>query len=120
METSVNLLFILNDAPYGTERSYNGLRLAGTLGKSGEHEVRLFLMDDAVACAKAGQKVPQGFYNIELMVNRVVRSKGHVGLCGSCMDARAITATEIIDGTQRSSMEELGQWTQWADKVMVF
>ena len=26
-------LFILNDAPYGTERSYNGLRLAGALSK---------------------------------------------------------------------------------------
>jgi sulfur relay (sulfurtransferase) complex TusBCD TusD component (DsrE family) len=26
-------LFILNDAPYGTERSYNGLRLAGALSE---------------------------------------------------------------------------------------
>jgi len=25
--------FILNDAPYGTERSYNGVRLAGALSK---------------------------------------------------------------------------------------
>lgn len=27
-------LFILNDAPYGTEKSYNGLRLAGSLCNS--------------------------------------------------------------------------------------
>lgn len=80
----------------------------------------MFLIGDAVTCAKAGQKVPQGFYNIELMVNKVVYSKGHVGLCGSCMDARAMAATEIIEGTQRSSMEELAQWTQWAEKVIVF
>ena len=26
-------LFILNDPPYGTERSYNALRLAGSLSK---------------------------------------------------------------------------------------
>jgi len=26
-------LFILNDPPYGTERSYNALRLAGSLAK---------------------------------------------------------------------------------------
>ena len=26
-------LFILNDAPYGTERSYNGVRLGGALSK---------------------------------------------------------------------------------------
>lgn len=113
-------LLILNDAPYGTERSYNGLRLAGSLGKSPDSEVRVFLMGDAVACAKAGQKVPQGFYNLELMVNRVVRNKGQVGLCGTCMDARALTATEIADGTHRSSMDELTRWTQEADKVIVF
>ena len=113
-------LFILNDAPYGTERSYNGLRLAGSLGKSPDNEVRMFLMGDAVTCAKAGQKVPQGYYNVELMVGTLVRSKGQVGLCGSCMDARGLTNAEIAEGAQRSSMEELTQWTQWADKVIVF
>jgi uncharacterized protein involved in oxidation of intracellular sulfur len=116
----MKFLFILNDAPYGTERSYNGLRLAGALGKSPETEIRMFLIGDAVTCAKVGQKVAQGFYNIELMVNRVIRNTGQVGLCGSCMDARAMAATEIIEGTHRSSMEELAQWTVWADKVVVF
>ena len=69
-------LLILNDAPYGTERSYNGLRLAGSLGKSPDNEVRMFLMGDGVACAKAGQKVPQGYYNVELMVGTLVRARG--------------------------------------------
>jgi uncharacterized protein involved in oxidation of intracellular sulfur len=27
-------LFVLNDPPYGSERSYNGLRLAGSLSKA--------------------------------------------------------------------------------------
>ena len=116
----MKFLFILNDPPYGTERSYNGLRLAGTLGKSPDNDVRMFLIGDAVACAKAGQKVPQGFYSIELMVGRVIRSKGRVGLCGSCMDARAIASTEMVEGAHRSSMEELAQWSQWADKIVVF
>ena len=116
----MKFLFILNDAAYGTERAYNGLRLAGALGKSAENEVRMFLIGDAVTCAKAGQKVPQGFYSIELMVDRVIRNKGQVGLCGSCMDARAVDATEIVEGAHRSSMEELAQWSQWADKIAVF
>ena len=90
------------------------------MGKSPDNEVRTFLIGDAVTCAKAGQKAAQGFYNIELMVNRVIRSKGQVGLCGSCMDARGMAVTEIVEGTHRSSMEELAQWTQWADKVVVF
>jgi uncharacterized protein involved in oxidation of intracellular sulfur len=47
-------LFILNDAPYGSDRTYNALRLAGALaGKDGQH-VRVFLMADAVGCANAG------------------------------------------------------------------
>ena len=113
-------LFILNDGPYGTERSYNGLRLAGALCKAAGEEVRLFLIGDAAGCAKSGQKVPEGFYNIQLMLNKVARSGGLVGVCGTCMDARGVADTELIEGTHRSSMAELTAWAQWADKVIVF
>ena len=114
----MNTLIILNDPPYGTERSYNGLRLAKALSIK-ETEVTLFLMADAVVCAKRGQKVPQGFYNIELMVNSVVR-KGKVLLCGTCMDARGFTDDDIVQGAQRSTMQELAEHTLAADKVLVF
>jgi len=50
-------LFILNDAPYGSERAYNALRLAAALAAREGQNVRMFLMADAVGCAKAGQKV---------------------------------------------------------------
>jgi uncharacterized protein involved in oxidation of intracellular sulfur len=113
-------LFILNDAPYGTERSYNALRLAGTLSKAEGEEVRLFLLGDAAACAKSGQKVPEGYYNIQLMLNRVVRNGGEVGVCGTCMDARGISDGELVEGTQRSTLAALTASTQWADKVVVF
>ncbi len=39
----MNTLFILNDPPYGTERSYNALRLARQLLKAGEKDVKVFL-----------------------------------------------------------------------------
>jgi len=113
-------LFVLNDAPYGTERSYNALRLAGSLvRREGEH-VRVFLIGDGAACAKAGQKVPQGFYNLELMLGHVVRRGGEVGVCGSCMDARGIADAELAEGCGRSTLEELTDWTQAADRVLVF
>ena len=83
-------LFILNDQPYGTERSYNALRLAGSLSKVAGEEARMFFMGDAVSCAKAGQKVPEGFYNLELMIGKVARAGAKISLCGTCMDARAI------------------------------
>ncbi len=112
-------LFILNDPPYGTERSYNGLRLAGSLSKKGE-AVFVFLIGDAAACAKRAQRVPSGYYNLEVMLRNVLRNKGVVGVCGTCMDARGISEEELIDGTHRSSMDELTEWTASAEKVLVF
>lgn len=116
----MNTLFILNDAPYGGERSYNALRLAGAISKVEGEGVKVFLIGDASACAKRGQKVPEGFYNIEIMLGRVVHNGGEVGACGSCMDARAIVDSELIAHSHRSSLAELTAWTQWADKVIVF
>ena len=113
-----NILIILNDPPYGTERSYNGLRLAKALSNEDSHVV-LFLMADAVACAKRGQKVPQGFYNIELMLKSIVRN-GEVLACGTCMDARGLEDDELIEGAIRSTMPVLSKHTLNADKVLVF
>lgn len=112
-------LFILNDAPYGNERAYNALRLAGALaGREGE-QVRLFLLADAVACAKSGQKVPQGYYNVNLMLGKLIRA-GEVGVCGTCMDARGLTEVDLQEGARRSTLAELAEWTAAADKVLVF
>jgi uncharacterized protein involved in oxidation of intracellular sulfur len=113
-------LFILNDAPYGTERSYNAMRLARHLLKTGSEEVKVFLMGDAVACAKAGQKVPQGYYNAGDMLGMIIRAGGEIGICGTCIDARGISAQELIEGATRGSMDILTSWTQWADKVLIF
>ena len=113
-------LFILNDPPYGTERSYNGLRLAGALAAREGLEVRVFLMGDAAACAKKDQKVPQGYYNIEVMLKNLARRNSGIGVCGTCMDARGLAETELADGAKRSTLAELTDWTSWADKVLVF
>ena len=113
-------LLILNDAPYGSERTYNGARLAGALAKQADSEVRVFLIGDAAAAAHGKQKVPTGFYNLEVMLGSVVKHAGVIGVCGTCMDARGIAAEDLIEGSHRSSMDELSQWTSWADKALVF
>lgn len=113
-------LFILNDPPYGTERSYNALRLAGSLSKLTGDQVRIFLIGEGAACAHAHQKVPQGYYNIELMLKTVIRHGGEVGVCSTCMDARGMSDAELAEGTRRSSMDELTTWTREADKVLVY
>ena len=114
-------LFILNDPPYGTERSYNALRLAGSLARRPDEEVKVFLMGDAASCAKANQKVPQGYYNVELMLQGPAsRNSVEIAVCGSCMDARGISDGELADGTKRGSLSQLTDWTAWADKTLVF
>lgn len=114
------VLLILNDPPYGTERSFNGLRLAGALAKQGDAEIMVFLIGDAVACAMSGQKVPEGYYNLERMVDVVARRGGEVGCCGTCMDARGITDDLLARGARRSTLEELAGWTVWANEVVTF
>lgn len=95
-------LIILNDPPYGTERSFNGLRLAHALAKHDPNgEVTVFLMADAVLCAKAGQKTPDGYYNLERMLRRVISAKGRLLICGTCMDARGLTADDMLEGDAR-------------------
>jgi uncharacterized protein involved in oxidation of intracellular sulfur len=112
----VTTLFILNDAPHGTERSYNALRLAKAMAKAG-HPVHVFLMGDAVTCAAAGQKVPGGYYNAGDMVRTV---GGEVRLCSTCMDARGLGDQDIVDSARRGTLSDLATWTAEADKVLVF
>ena len=83
-------LVVLNDPAYRSERSYNALRLANALAKRDGEEVRIFLLADAVTCALAGQQTPNGYYNLERMLHAAIAHGAQVGLCGTCMDARAI------------------------------
>lgn len=116
----MNYLLILNDPPYGTERSYNALRLALSLRKSEGAVLKIFLLGDAVSCAKAGQKTPEGYYNLERMLKGLTTRRIPVGACGTCMDTRGLTDAELLEGVHRSSMDELTTWTMEAEKVLVF
>jgi len=117
----MNILFILNDAPYGTEKSYNALRLANQVKKdSPEAEVRIFLMADAVTCAIPNQKTPDGYYNIERFIKGLTIKGCPVKLCGTCIDARGLTDLKFVEGAIRSNLSELSQWVISSDKVLTF
>jgi len=116
------ILIIINDAPYGTEKAYNALRMAMTL--QGEHapevQVKIFLLADAVFCALPGQKTPNGYYNIERMLQSVIHKGGEVKSCGGCCQARGIDGLNFIGGVQLSNMKEFAYWTVECDKVLTF
>jgi len=117
----MRILFILNDAPYGSEKAHNALRMAMTLQK--EHpdvEIRIFLMGDAVTCALPTQTTPQGYYNIERMLKSVINKGGQVKACGTCSEARGIKGLALVEGVEISTMSQLTQWIMEADKVLTF
>ena len=117
----MKVLFIINDAPYGSEKAYNALRVAMAIKK--EHadvEVAIFLMADSVTCALPSQSTPNGYYNIERMLKSIISRGGQVKACGSCSEARGIQQLPLLEGVEVSDMGELAQWTVEADKVLTF
>ncbi len=115
------VLIIINDAPYGTEKAYNALRLASQISKDHDHtEIRIFLMADATTCAIANQTTPNGYYNIERMLKFLIGKDAKVKICGSCADARGIRNAQLIDRTEISNMAELTNWVMDSEKVLTF
>lgn len=117
----MNILLIINDAPYGSEKAYNALRLAHQIGQDQpDTEVRIFLMADAATCALADQVTPNGYYNIGRMLKMAIAKGAQVRICGSCADARGIRNLSFVAGAAISNMAELAQWVADSDKVLTF
>jgi uncharacterized protein involved in oxidation of intracellular sulfur len=82
--------------------------------------VRIFLLGDAVGCAVSGQKVANGYYHLDRMIESAARHGADVGCCGTCLDARGIAEDVLVKGAHRSTLDELTDWTVWADQVIAF
>ena len=67
-----SVVVIINEAPYGNERAYNGLRYAHAL-LAAAVQVKVYLLADAVTCAKKGQVLPKGYYNVENIISGITR-----------------------------------------------
>lgn len=117
----MKVLIIINDAPYGTEKAYNAMRLTMMMQK--EHtdvELRIFLLGDAVTCALPNQSTPQGYYNLERMLKSAIQKGDMVKVCGTCVETRGLKEMSLIDGVEISSMSQLAQWVVTSDKVLTF
>lgn len=114
------ILLVVNGPAYGSDETFNAVRLALALGRRDDAEVRVFLMGDAVTCAVAGQKTPDGYYTLDRMLTGFVRHGGRIACCGTCLDARGISEANLIEGAPRSNIDELAAWTVEADEVLTF
>lgn len=117
----MKILIIINDAPYGSEKAYNALRIANQLNKDfPETEVAIFLMADGVNCAIPNQNTPNGYYNIERMLKLSTRSGTKLLLCGSCLDARGLKDVPLTDEAEISTMAALTKQIVESDKILTF
>lgn len=115
----MKILIIINDAPYGTEKAWNALRIAMQFQKDYEGaEVRVFLMADGVFCSIPNETTPNGFYNIERMMEAIIYKGGIIRFCTTCGEARGLKNMKLIEGTEWSGMKELTQWIADSDKVI--
>ena len=80
----------------------------------------MFLVGDAVGCARAHQTTPQGYYNIERMFKGIVNKKGTVLACSSCLQARGLMELDLVEGVEPTTMPEIAGAIAAADKVLTF
>lgn len=116
----MKVVIILNDSPYGDKRCANGLQLALALREgSSDNEVALFLMGDAVHCAKADRLTTNDGINFEQLMRKFLSIGGDILACTSCMDTRGSTGDELIYGTWQGNIEEMAALTSSSDKILV-
>ena len=116
----MNVLVMAQGPPYGDERAFNALRLAGSLAKRDGVSVKVFLIGDAVGCAVSGQQVPNGYYHLDRMVESAARRGAEIGCCGTCLDARGLSDEMLVPAARRSTLEELTDWVLWAERTVTF
>lgn len=115
----MKVLIIINSAPYGNEHAYNALRIAMQFQKDFEGtEIRIYLIADGVFCAMPKEQTPNGFYNIERMLDAVITKGGKVRMCTTCGEARGLKEIKLTEGTEWSSMKALTEWIADSDKVI--
>ncbi|WP_076416522.1 DsrE/DsrF/TusD sulfur relay family protein [Shewanella sp. UCD-KL12] len=115
------ILIIVNDAPYGSERLFNALRLAIQLNEleNPPAKVNMFLLSDAVTAVLPKQTPAEG-YNIQQMLEIILAQGSEVKYCGTCVNARGLQELAVIEGCEVSTMDALAQWVLTADKAITF
>ena len=122
LEVDMKVLIVFNGAPYdGSDVTWNGLRLAGQLLKTGK-EVRIFLMNDSVDMARDACKPPLGYdQDLSAMLKDLIVKGATVKVCGTCMARCGIFKNQpYFEGAEKSTMPALAEWVVDSDKVLTF
>jgi uncharacterized protein involved in oxidation of intracellular sulfur len=112
-------LFIFNDSPYQSQRVVNGLRLAASLA-SRNNTVHVFLFGDGIISGVARVNAADSGYNVQETLRVLASRKISIKACKTCMEARGVRQEDLADGVQRGTLDELAEWTEEAEKVLVW
>ena len=118
----MKILLVFNREAYdNTDVTWNGLRLAGKLVEGG-HEVRIFLMNDAVDIARDACHPPEGYdQDLSSMLKDLIAQGVVVKVCGTCMARCGIHRNEpYYAGANKATMAELAEWVADSDRVLTF
>lgn len=113
-------VFIFNDSPHGSQRAYNGLRLAASLSRKAGSAMRVFLLGDGVICALKGLEPAHADYNAQELLRQIAGNGAEIHVCGTCMEARGLMNDSLLSEAKRSTMDTLTQWVEDAEKVLSF
>ncbi len=94
------------------EKAWNAFRFATASRKNG-HEVRVFLMGEAVEC----ENLFHDKYDVAGQLKAFIAADGTILACGTCLKSRQMNATEACP---LSTMVDCVKMVEWADKVLSF
>lgn len=94
------------------EKAWNAFRFAVTSKKQG-HEVKVFLMGEAVEC----EGLTHEKYNVDEQLKLFVSVGGELLACGTCLKSRQLNGSYLCPV---STMIDCVNMVTWADKVVTF
>jgi tRNA 2-thiouridine synthesizing protein D len=107
---------VIGNAAYTSERPYTMLRFAYTSLLEG-HKINIFLVEDGVFVGKKNQK-PSAYDNVGKWVKDVIEEGGVIKACGVCTKARGVSAEEMIEGIEVTSMNGFVDMCVQADSIL--
>lgn len=94
------------------EKAWNAFRFA-TASIKQKHEVKVFLMGEAVEC----EGLTHEKFNVDEQLKGFVKAGGEILACGTCLKSRNREETEACP---LSTMIDCVQMVEWADKTITF
>ncbi len=115
----MNVLLVVNTAPYGSEGPYNAFRLAEALALRDEH-VEVFLMGDGVNAARAGQDPRGAHASLEHLLHGLVERGVDVRCCGTCCAARGLSPEQLVPGAHIATIHDLAAALAGSERSLSF